>query len=71
MRLSRATAGLCTALLLTMSPILPRVAHALDYPPAATGDVVDDYNGVKVPDPYRWMEQLTSDPVKQWVEAEN
>jgi prolyl oligopeptidase len=72
MRLSRALAGLsAAAVLIAMYALHPQPAAALDYPPAPTGDVVDDYNGVKVPDPYRWLEDLTSDPVQQWVAAEN
>src|SRR3954471_14730260 len=31
---------------------------ALGYPSAPRGDVVDDYFGTKVPDPYRAFEQL-------------
>ena len=46
-------------------------ASAQDYPPAARGDTVDDYNGVQVADPYRWMEALDSAQVKEWVDAEN
>ena len=41
------------------------------YPPTQKGDVVDDYFGTKVPDPYRWMEDLDSKPVADWVAAQN
>ncbi len=44
---------------------------ALKYPAAHKGDVVDDYFGTKVADPYRWMEDLNSSDVKEWVDAEN
>ncbi len=46
-------------------------AEQLDYPIARRGDTVDTYFGTKVPAPYRWMEDLNSPAVKQWVEAEN
>ena len=43
----------------------------LKYPVAHTVDQVDDYFGTKVSDPYRWMENVDSPEVKQWVDAEN
>ena len=43
----------------------------LTYPTARKGDVVDDYGGTKVPDPYRWMEALDSKDVADWVAASN
>jgi prolyl oligopeptidase len=41
------------------------------YPVARKSDQVDDYHGMKVADPYRWLEDLDSAETRQWVEAEN
>ncbi|HET7584048.1 MAG TPA: prolyl oligopeptidase family serine peptidase [Gemmatimonadaceae bacterium] len=46
-------------------------AQRLDYPAARKGDVVDDYHGTRIADPYRWMEDLNAPDVAQWVAAEN
>ncbi len=41
------------------------------YPPSRQGDVVDVYGDTRVADPYRWMEDLESPEVAQWVAAQN
>src|SRR2546423_15380991 len=41
------------------------------YPPAPTSDQVDDYNGVKVADPYRPLEDPDASESRKWIEAEN
>src|SRR5262245_58876898 len=49
----------------------PAASPKLSYPETKKGDVVDDYFGTKVADPYRWMEALDSPEVAAWVAAEN
>jgi len=41
------------------------------YPLSRLGDVVDTYGATTVADPYRWMEDLESPEVAQWVAAQN
>lgn len=43
----------------------------INYPKAQKDNTVDDYFGTKVADPYRWLENDTSEATAQWVEAEN
>jgi prolyl oligopeptidase len=44
---------------------------AITYPQAKRGDVVDDYHGVKVADPYRWLEDLDSTETANWIAQQN
>jgi prolyl oligopeptidase len=47
------------------------LSTSLAYPPARRADVIDDYFGTRVADPYRWMEDLNSPELNRWVDAEN
>jgi prolyl oligopeptidase len=46
-------------------------AQKFDYPQPRRADQVDDFHGVKVADPYRWMEETDSAETRSWIDAEN
>jgi prolyl oligopeptidase len=43
----------------------------IKYPHPPKGNVKDNYFGTVVADPYRWMENDTSEAVRKWIEEEN
>ena len=49
----------------------PRSDTPLVYPASPPGDQVDEYNGQAIADPYRWLEDPTSEPSRAWIEAQN
>ncbi|MEY2504052.1 MAG: prolyl oligopeptidase, partial [Verrucomicrobiota bacterium] len=55
--------------------LAPNLTWASDdklvYPQPPKSGQTDDYFGTKVPDPYRDLENLDSEPTKKWIEAEN
>lgn len=46
-------------------------AIPVEYPDTRTEDVTDNYFGVDVADPYRWLEIDTAAEVEAWVAAQN
>src|ERR1700692_756972 len=63
--------GMFRAFLMLGSIAPVAVSQPLEYPKARRGDVIDDYFGTKVPDPYRWLEDTDSPETAAWVKAEN
>jgi prolyl oligopeptidase len=47
------------------------VTPAPAYPPTRRDPVVEELHGVRVPDPYRWLEDTESDDTAAWVRAQN
>ena len=58
-----AAAGLCTELALAQSP-------KFSYPPARKAELTEELFGVKVSDPYRWMEESGSAELNDWLAAQ-
>lgn len=50
---------------------MSEVSQVFEYPQSRQVDQVDDYHGTPVSDPYRWLEDLESDPTQAWVEDQN
>src|SRR5438552_18961082 len=42
-----------------------------DNPKPRRSNQTDDFNGTKVADPYRWMEETDSPETRSWIDAEN
>jgi prolyl oligopeptidase len=52
----------------TMTPS-PHQPH-LHYPVTRMDDIVEDYHGTPVADPYRWLEDVASADTQAWIEAQ-
>jgi prolyl oligopeptidase len=42
----------------------------IEYPPTRAGDHVDEIHGVRVPDPYRWLEDPDAPETRDWVRSQ-
>jgi prolyl oligopeptidase len=45
--------------------------NTFEYPDTKKLDIVEDYHGTQVSDPYRWLEDPNSDDTREWVKAQN
>ncbi|HAM09958.1 MAG TPA: S9 family peptidase [Bacteroidales bacterium] len=63
-----------TILLITMTLLISCSSPAvkkIEYPVSKKGDVIDNYFGTEVTDPYRWMEDDRSEETAAWVAEQN
>jgi prolyl oligopeptidase len=71
MKRNRRITVMALAIILVVANVVQGQSQRLPYPMPRKSDVVDDYFGTKVADPYRWMEDLDSSEVVDWVAVEN
>ncbi len=63
--------GLFIPIIFSMMLLSACNSSKIVYPETAKDNVVDTYFGVKVNEPYRWLENDTSKETAAWVKAEN
>ena len=57
--------------LLVCAAFLSGISRTIKYPRSRKGETSDNHFGTRVADPYRWMEELSSPELKEWIDAEN
>ena len=63
--------GVTSAAFGQTEPSTQNTITPLVYPETRRGDVLDDYHGTQVADPYRWLEDLDGEETAAWVQAQN
>lgn len=73
MKRSRPVCASVLSLVLASCAPPPRIVteEAVTYPPARATDTADTFHGIVVRDPYRWMEDLRSSELNEWIDAQN
>ena len=59
------------AILVALSACNKMNIRMLPYPATVKDSIVDNYFGVEVADPYRWLEDDNSEATAEWVKAQN
>ena len=63
--------AMAVAVMLFAFSAAPSLGQSVRYPPSKKIDVVDDYHGTAVADPYRWLENAKAEDTQAWVAAQN
>lgn len=56
---------------LTLVLLMAGGAVLAQVPKTRTGDVVDTVHGIRIPDPYRWLEDQKSPETRTWIAEQN
>jgi prolyl oligopeptidase len=48
-----------------------RRLQTIDYPASHRSEQADEYHGTIVPDPYRWLEEISGADTQRWIVAQN
>jgi prolyl oligopeptidase len=67
----KAAHALAPILLLAAAAIASPRSRPIDYPFAPRDQISDDYFGTRIEAPYRWMENMQSPGLHEWVDAQN
>ena len=72
LNISSVVIRLTTLAVVSLSSMLAVEDETRPAPPATPEhDIVENYHGTQVHDPYRWLEQTGAPDVDQWVDAQN
>ncbi|MEE9437567.1 MAG: prolyl oligopeptidase family serine peptidase [Saprospiraceae bacterium] len=55
----------------TNSTTIKNMENKIEYPHTRMGDVVENYHGNNLPDPFRWLEDDNSEETVNWVKSQN
>ena len=58
-------------LAMTITPALLLAQRHFSAPPTHRDDVVEEMHGVRIPDPYRWLEDQDSPETRAWIDQQN
>jgi len=70
-RLHLTVALACAIRLLWAAQAHAQGSQLLRYPPTPRGAISDELNGIRIADPYRWLENVNSNEVRDWVAAQS
>ena len=71
MRLRSVRSAIVSLALLAVPLRSAAIAQSQGYPTTRRDSVVADYHGIKVADPYRWLERLDDPATKAWIESQS